>query len=154
MAKVFFPATVAGMIGRITTGVYYRSGSTKFGYLRSWVYPKLTNNNALRGSEYKNLSAIWGDASAEYKADFATYGQKYKDLPLYGNPYTARTASGFAIWLKAMYALQVTQPSVDLATLTSEDMDVLSAKVGTLKDCVENNYLPVVDGYDTLTEAF
>ena len=154
MAKVFFPATVAGMIGRITTGVYYRSGSTKFGYLRSWVYPKLTNNNALRGSEYKNLSAIWGDASAEYKADFATYGQKYKDLPVYGNPYTARTASGFAIWLKAMYALQVTQPTVDLATLTSEDMDVLSAQVGTLKACVVNNFLPVVDGYDTLTEAF
>lgn len=154
MAKVFFPATVAGMIGRITTGVYYRSGSTKFGYLRSWVYPKLTNNNAIRGSEYKNLSAIWGDASAEYKADFATYGQKYKDLPVYGNPYTARTASGFAIWLKAMYALQVTQPSVDLATLTSEDMDILSAQVGTLKLCVENNFLPVVEGYETLTEAF
>ena len=154
MAKVFFPATVAGMIGRITTGVYYRSGSTKFGYLRSWVYPKLTNNNALRGSEYKNLSAIWGEASAEYKADFATYGQKYKDLPVYGNPYTARTASGFAIWLKAMYALQVTQPSVDLAALTAEDMDMLSAQVGTLKLCVVNNFLPVVDGYDTLTEAF
>lgn len=154
MAKVFFPATVAGMIGRITTGVYYRSGSTKFGYLRSWVYPKLTNNNALRGAEYKNLSAVWSEASAEYKADFATYGQKYKDLPVYGNPYSARTASGFAIWLKAMYALQVTQPTTDLATLTAEDMDILSAQVGTLKLCVNNNFLPVVDGYDTLTEAF
>lgn len=154
MAKVFFPATVAGMIGRITTGVYYRSGSTKFGYLRSWVYPKLTDNNALRGAEYKNLSAIWGDASAEYKADFATYGQKYKDLPVYGNPYSARTASGFAIWLKAMYALSVSQPTVDLATLTTEDIDILSAQMGTVKACVENDFLPVVDGYDTLTEAF
>ena len=154
MAKVFFPATVAGMIGRITTGVYYRSGSTKFGYLRSWVYPKLTNNNALRGAEYKNLSAIWGEASAEYKADFATYGQKYKDLPVYGNPYSARTASGFAIWLKAMYALQIEQPTVDLATLTAEDIDILSAQMGTVKACVENDFLPVVDGYENLTEAF
>lgn len=154
MAKVFFPATVAGMIGRITTGVYYRSGSTKFGYLRSWVYPKLTNNNALRGSEYKNLSAIWGDASEEYKADFATYGQKYKDLPVYGNPYTARTASGFAIWLKAVYAWKVESPSVDLATLTTEDFELAASACGTLKACVVNNYLPVVDGYETLTEAF
>ena len=154
MAKVFFPATVAGMIGRITTGVYYRSGSTKFGYLRSWVYPKLTDNNALRGSEYKNLSAIWGEGSAEYKADFATYGQKYKDLPVYGNPYTARTASGFAIWLKAVYAWADETPTVDLTTLTAADFELVATQLGTLKACVENNYLPVVDGYDTLTEAF
>lgn len=153
MAKVFFPATVAGMIGRITTGVYYRSGSTKFGYLRSWVYPKLTDNNALRGAEYKNLSALWGDASAGYKADFATYGQKYKDLPVYGNPYSARTASGFAIWIKAMYALQVSMPTIDLATLTTEDLEMV-ASVATLKACVENDLLPVVDGYETLTESF
>ena len=154
MAKVFFPATVAGMIGRITTGVYYRSGSTKFGYLRSWVYPKLTDNNVLRGSEYKNLSAIWNEGSAAYKADFATYGQKYKDLPVYGNPYTEHSASGFAIWLKAIYAWKAATPAVDLATLTVEDFEIAAAEVGTLKACVVNNFLPVVDGYETLTEAF
>lgn len=154
MSKVFFPATVAGIIGRITTGVYYRSGSTKFGYLRSWVYPKLTNNNTLRGSEYKNLATIWGDASEEYKANFATYGQKYKDLPVYGNPYTERTASGFAIWLKAVYAWKESQPTTDLATLTTEDFELVAALVGTVKACVDNNFLPVVDGYETLTEAF
>lgn len=154
MAKVFYPATVGGIIGTVQTGVYYRSGSTKFGYLRSWVYPKYSASNEERGSWISNLSKLWATGSAAFKDDLRTYAAQYKNLPVYGDPYKHRTSSIFAIWYKAIVAWSLDNPSITLDTITAEDFDIAGGDVSTVKNCMLNGYLPTVDVGSELTEAF
>jgi hypothetical protein len=152
MAKFKFAPTIAGIIGTLGTGVYYRTNSSKFGLLRTWVMPKPSASTVLRGSYISNLSKVWKEAGTnEGKADLATYGQKYKLLPVYGEGLSVRTASGFAIWYKALYAYSEAVPQVDLSTLAAEDIALVGSDINTVADLVENGYLPAVDGYELLT---
>ncbi len=154
MAKFKFAPTIAGIIGTLGTGVYYRTNSSKFGLLRTWVMPKPSTSTALRGSYISNLSKVWNEsATAEGKADLATYGQKYKLLPVYGEGLSVRTASGFAIWYKALYAYSEAVPQVDLSTLTAEDIALVGSNINTVAVLVANGYLPAVDGYELLTQS-
>lgn len=153
MAKIKFAPTIAGIIGTLGTGVYYRTNSSKFGLLRTWVMPKPSASTVLRGSYISNLSKVWNESATEAgKADLATYGQKYKLLPVYGEGLSVRTASGFAIWYKALYAYSEAVPATDLSTLTAEDIALISSGINTVAILVENGYLPAVDGYELLTE--
>lgn len=153
MAKFKFAPTIAGIIGTLGTGVYYRTNSSKFGLLRTWVMPKPSASTVLRGSYISNLSKVWNEtATVEGKADLATYGQKYKLLPVYGEGLSVRTASGFAIWYKALYAYSVAVPSVDLSTLTAGDIVLVGSNINTVAHLVVNGFLPAVDGYELLTE--
>lgn len=152
MAKVVYPATVAGIIGTVGTGVYYRAGSTKFGYLRSWVMPSYSTSNAERAGWVKNLKLIWYEASGAYKAELALYAQKYKDLPVYGDPMATRTKSRFAIWYMMMVNWANKNPSVDLKTLTAEDLGIAGSEVLTIANAVVNGHLPSVEGYVDFTE--
>ena len=154
MAKFKFAPTIAGIIGTLGTGVYYRTNSAKFGLLRTWVMPKPSTSTVLRGSYISNLSKLWTESATEGgKADLAAYGQKYKLLPVYGDGLSVRTASGFAIWYKALYALSVDVPATDLSTLTAEDIILLSPGINSVADLVDSGYLPAVDGYELLTET-
>ena len=153
MAKFKFAPTIAGIIGTLGTGVYYRTNSAKFGLLRTWVMPKPSASTVLRGSYISNLSKVWKEAGTdEGKIDLATYGQKYKLLPVYGEGLSVRTASGFAIWYKALYAYSVAVPATDLSTLTAEDIELLETQINSVAALVNNGYLPAVDGYEALTE--
>lgn len=153
MAKFKFAPTIAGIIGTLGTGVYYRTNSAKFGLLRTWVMPKPSASTVLRGSYISNLSKVWKEtATVDGKADLATYGQKYKLLPVYGEGLSVRTASGFAIWYKALYAYSVAVPTVDLSTLTAEDIALTHTTINSVAALVNNGYLPAVDGYELLTE--
>ena len=152
MAKVVYPATVAGIIGTVGTGVYYRAGSTKFGYLRSWVMPSYSTSNAERAGWVKNLKLIWYEVAGAYKAELALYAQKYKDLPVYGDPMATRTKSRFAIWYMMMVNWANGNPSVDLKTLTAEDLGITGSEVMTIRNAVVNGHLPSVEGYEDFTE--
>lgn len=153
MAKFKFAPIIAGIIGTLGTGVYYRTNSAKFGLLRTWVMPKPSTSTVLRGSYISNLSKVWTENATENgKADLAAYGQKYKLLPVYGEGLSVRTASGFAIWYKALYAYSVAVPATDLSTLTAEDIALIGSDINTVADLIANGYLPAVDGYELLTK--
>jgi hypothetical protein len=153
MAKFKFAPTIAGIIGTLGTGVYYRTNSAKFGLLRTWVMPKPSASTVLRGSYISNLSKVWKEtAQVSGKADLATYGQLYKLLPVYGDGLSVRTASGFAIWYKALYAYSEAVPATDLATLTAGDIVLVGSTINTVAALVNNGYLPAVDGYELLTK--
>ena len=153
MAKFKFAPTIAGIIGTLGTGVYYRTNSAKFGLLRTWVMPKPSASTVLRGSYISNLSKVWTEnVTEDGKADLAAYGQKYKLLPVYGEGLSVRTASGFAIWYKALYAYSVAVPATDLSTLTAEDIELLDTQINSVAALVNNGYLPAIDGYELLTK--
>lgn len=153
MAKIHYPATVAGITGSIGNGVYYRSVSTRFGYIRNWVMPTLTPNNALRGSIMKNLADIWKDASELYKADFKAYAAKARLLPIYGNDTSVRANNGFAYFVMAMQGWSdIATPNVSLATITLEDITSAPAPLVTVSGAVIADLIPAVTGYEAYTE--
>lgn len=152
MAKIHFPATVAGMSGTIGTGVYYRSPSIKFGYLRTWVMPTMNANNALRGSIMKNLSVVWKDALTGYKTDFKSYAAKARLMPIYGNDTSVRANNGFAYFVKACQGWYDSSPStVDLETITAEDIASLPAPLITVSGAVHAGYIAIVPGFEAYT---
>ena len=155
MAKVIYPATVAGIVGRVTTGVYYRSASQKFGYLRSWTMPTITDNMTLHGSYMTNLRNIYmKDLDGAFVEDLKIYAAKYKDLPTYGEAYKVRASGAFAIWYKAVYVWSLAEgPTVNLDTVTIEDFGTFGTFGTSVAAIVANGWLPAVDGYELLTNG-
>lgn len=153
MAKIHFPATVAGMSGTIGNGVYYRSQSNKFGYLRNWVMPTMTPNNSLHGAIMKNMADIWQDCSELYKADAKAYAAKARLLPIYGDDTRVRANNGFAYFVSCIQKWYDTNPAgIDLKTVTLEDILSLPAPLTSIAQAVNSGFLPAVPGYEAYTE--
>lgn len=155
MAKVIYPPTVSGIVGRVTTGVYYRARSTRFGYLRSYVMPKITEHNTLLGSYLTNIRKMWAEEVQEaYKEELLEYAKLYKDLPIYGDDSSQRTKSSFAIWYKILSYWQKMDPvHIDLASVTGEDLLSLGEDIISVSKAVEFGAIPVVDGYEAWTAS-
>ena len=149
--KVKFKYGIATYSGTIDEMVYgsYRDGKLCIG--REYVYPRLTDNNASLGLSGSNLAKLWGEASAEYKADLKTYAQRNGTENI---PRTQLPPTNFALWIKLMYAWQKDNSSVDLGTISAEDFGLAGSAVSTIKNAVNNGYLLKVSQYEDLTETF
>ena len=156
MAKVIYPATVTGIVGRITTGVYYRSGSQKFGYIRSWAMPTIVQNMTRHGLYMKNIrNMLIEQMESDARAQFSLYAEEYKKLPSYGEAYSVRANSAFAIFYKSIYLWGVAQsPTVDLSSVTMEDTHTIGGYGANLKEVIEAGWLPMTPDYLTYTEPF
>lgn len=151
MAKISFNPAIDGIAGRLGKMVFFKVKHSFFGYIREYVYPKLTEQNAMTGKIMKNLAAIWDESSNDYKHDFRTYAEKYNALGWETNRLETRANSGFALFVKAMYAWGKTEdPVLDLSTLTFEDIGTLGGKVETVSNCVSYGFLPAVEGWESL----
>jgi|WetSurMetagenome_2_1015567.scaffolds.fasta_scaffold126174_4 hypothetical protein len=153
MAKVIYPPTVGGIVGRVTTGVYYRARGTRFGYMRSYVMPRITTHNNLLGSYITNLKTIWQSVTANYKEQLDFYAVLYKDLPIFGDDSKQRTRSKFAIWYKILMFAQAQDPThLDLATATIQDLKTLASDFMDISSAVTMGAIPAVTGYENWAE--
>lgn len=153
MAKVKFTQNVAGMSGKIGEGVYMFSSKQGLGYTRPYVYPSITQNNTLMGSQMKNIAKVYSSVTQEYKDDLSDYAVEYHALALYSKPNSERAYSPYAIFVKMMYALQLSDPAhIDLATITLSDLKTLGV-ASCVGAQVDAGYLPVTPDsktYDNL----
>ena len=150
--KVKFKYGIATYSGKLDEMVYgsYNDGKLCIG--RDFVYPTLNANHELLGSVGANLSALWAEASAGYKADLKTYAHRNK---MDNVPKTRLAPSAYALFIKLMYAWQADDPEhVELSSVTGTDVDSLGSKIASIKACVENGMLPAVSTFADLTEAF
>ncbi len=133
--------TYSGTIDGMTYGSY-RDDKLCIG--REWVIPTPTAQNTEVGSVGANLAVLWAAASNEYKADFKTYSGKYATEKV---PDTQLGPTGYALFNKAMWAWAEDEgPTVDLKTVTIEDIGTLGGKVASVAACATNGYLPAVTG--------
>ena len=133
--------TYSGTIDDMTYGSYRRN---KLCIGREWVLPILTPQNTELGASMANLAVLWAAASNEYKADFKTYSVKYasEQVSIRQLPPT-----GFSLFIKAMWAWAEDEgPTLDLKSVTIEDVGTLGGKVASVAACVTNGYLPEVEG--------
>lgn len=137
----------SGTIDEITFGSY-KNGSICIA--RKYVKPKLTENNAELGSVAKNLATIYSNCSEAYKSDLRTYADLYSR-----EVSGARKigANSYAIFVKLFYTFAAASgEAVDLKSLSYGDLATLFPEVTNIAASVDQGFLPVVTGYDLLTE--
>ena len=141
--------TYSGTIDEMTYGSY-RDHKLCIG--REWVMPTLTEQNGILGTIGSNLRDLWFSASEDYRGNFKTYAQRHCTQNV---PKTQACPNGYAMFIKACYAWQDDDPEhVDLASVNDEDVDTLGTKISTVKNCIDNDFLPAISEYDDLTGAF
>ena len=155
MAKIKYASFVAGLSGKSGSSVFFRSPSTGYGYLRAFTYPKITDNNNLRGAEFKNLTEQLKFVSTAGIADLKAYTAKYQKLPMIGEgDLSARANNHVAVWIMAIYnCAKENSASIDAGSVTLNDLKSLFVftKVSMV---VEQGWLPAVPGWEELTAAF
>jgi len=151
--KVTFKYGIGTFNGKIDNAVFWPQKSGVTSIMRKFTYPTLTSQNTLMGKIGKNLAKLWHVFTNEYKSDFRTYAQRY--YVQYGSEGDYDPArSPYAFWTHAIWAWSVDLPEVDLSTLTIEDLEVTGVPIHTVKNCIQNGYLRVIDQYDDLTAGF
>ena len=155
MAKIKYASFVAGLSGKSGSSVFFRSPSTGFGYLRAFTYPKITEVNNLRGSEFKNLTLQLSFVSPAGIADLKAYTAKYRKLPQVGEgDLSARANNHVAIWIMAVHNLARENPaSITVDTVTLSDLKTLFAFTDVAA-VIEQGLLPAVPGWEGLTAKF
>ena len=151
--KVTFKYGIGAFTGKIDNAVFWAQKSKLASLMRKFTYPKITTHNKKIGAIAKNLGFLWREFTNEYKSDFRTYAQRY--YVQYGTEGDYDPArSSYAFWTKAIWAWSDERPEVDLSTLTLEDLNVTGMAMSTVKNCVQNGFLRVIDQYDDLTAGF
>ena len=151
--KVTFKYGIGAFIGKIDNAVFWAQKSKLASLMRKFTYPKITTHNIKIGAIAKNLGSLWRKFTDDYHEDFKTYADRY--YVQYGTEGDYDPArSPYAFWTKAIWAWAKERPDVDLKTLTTEDLDVTGIAISTVKNCIQNGYLRVIDQYDDLTAGF
>lgn len=151
--KVYHKYAVGAYSGTIDDSVFYATKTRTRSIMRRWVMPRLTANNTLLGDIGKNLAVLWGDGSAVYKANLKTYTERYFGETPSEDGFDGNR-SPYANWVRLMYAWADENPSVDLKTLTAEDFGITGGPVSTVKNAIDNGFLPPISNYADLTEGF
>ncbi len=135
--------TYSGTLDEMTYGSY-RKHSLCIG--RKHVKPALTVQNDIMGAITKNLHAIYLDASTGYKADLKAYAKQNGKENVKN---TQMPPNSYALFIKMMYAWQEDSGgTVDLSSITLEDIQSTNAAVGTVADAIDAGYLKPVTNYD------
>ena len=150
--KVLFKYGIGAMAGTIDEGVYRFTANKTGSIMRKYTYPRLTENNSLRGSIMKNLASIWNSVSSSYKDDMKVYctiwNTTYKDP---SDPFSPERTS-FAMFLDMLYLFsELDSGHVDLETVTYTDLQTVGADIINIHIAVVNGYLKPVSGSDSLT---
>ncbi len=151
--KVYHKYAVGAYSGTLDDGVYWPAASKLRSYMRKYVVPRATEYNTALGNIATNLATLWASCSAEYKADLKTYTERaFGEYP--SEDGFDGNRSPYANWIKLMYSWADANPTVDLSSLTPEDLDMAGGEIQTVKQAVVNGYLPTISNIDDLTEAF
>ncbi|MCB5288013.1 MAG: hypothetical protein LHW64_09435 [Candidatus Cloacimonetes bacterium] len=116
---------------------YYRREGVVL--VRKYTYPKLTENNHRLGSVTTNLHAL--KPADGYKNDMRTYLGRYNALKQNEGRYIR---SWVNLYLKLMREMAKQDSTIDLITLTREDIFTKDLPCISVKKAVEAGLLPKV----------
>lgn len=150
--KVSFKYGIAYFSGTVDQAVYAPTAKKLGSYMRKHVIPRYTANNEEMGKVMKNIRSIWADVSSGYKAELKLYAAQHFVQLTPENDAWARPLSNFSWFVRLLWILQdENSGTVDLKTLTYNDIKTLFPEIVSVADAVDNQFLPVVTGYDAWT---
>lgn len=145
MAKVQYPATVLSFVGKIGSGVYYRSHGRGFGYVRQWVVPAPSEQNQYYGFKIYNLSRIWYFTSKQYKSDLRIYAPFWASLDYPVEFLKKRSSNPFSIFFHIFLKFEENFNINFLDFPLSLVIDEFSILPHTIKDTIDQGFLPIPD---------
>lgn len=144
--KVTFQYGLAGYTGKLDGLVFCNNRELGKAYARKYRYPRLTEGNERIGSVTSALFAL--KPSKAYQDDMYLYRKRYNALrENSGCP----VRSWSAMYLKLMYRMVKADGSIDLRTLTREELYARKLPCISVKMAVEAGLLPAVYAYTELT---
>ncbi|PKN72168.1 MAG: hypothetical protein CVU50_08480 [Candidatus Cloacimonetes bacterium HGW-Cloacimonetes-3] len=142
--KVSFQYGLAGYTGKADGLVYCYSKELGRVYARRNTYPKLTSENVRVGSITTALFAI--KPSKEFQNDLYLYRVRYNALR---ENHRQPVRSWSALYLKMMYNMAKADSTIDLKTLTRDDIYAQELPCISINKAVEAGLLPIVYDYET-----
>jgi hypothetical protein len=144
--KVKFKRNISSISGKVEDEVYYYNRALHETIMRSYTKPE-RNPMAER---YKlimaNLKLI--NPSEGFKRDIRDYLVLYNRLKV---TECKPVISWMNIYLKMLFAMEKGYPGIDLATLTREQIEQENLPCKNVKAAIESGLLPLVRGYEWLT---
>ncbi|MDD2211058.1 MAG: hypothetical protein PHY41_06580 [Candidatus Cloacimonetes bacterium] len=141
-------AAYSGTIDDITFASY-KDGAVCIA--RKYVVPKLTENNTRMGNIARNLADLYAEFSEDYKSDLRTYTDIYNREK---NPRTSLNCNAYSIFVKMMFKFaDEIGETVNLTSITYDDIDTLYFDLANIAAAVEAGYLPKVSGCELLTNS-
>ncbi len=137
---------LTGLSGRLGKLVFCIEKSSGACWTRYYVYPELTEHNHNIGSVGKNMSIIYHSANIGYIEDLKNYVDRY-NLSGFGSNGRLRA---FTCFTKMLYNLKKSHESVNLKTLTIEQIMNDDLPVRSIKEAIDNQLLPAVSRYQEL----
>jgi len=141
--KVHLKYSLAGYSGTIDHAVYYYHPRLHQSLMRKFVKPKETAANRRIKAVMANLELI--QPSDAYKSNFKNYLLAYNAMKEHQNK---PMLSWNNFYMKMLYAMEKAYPTVDLTTLSREQMLAEDLPCISLKRAVEAGLLPIVEGYE------
>ncbi len=144
--KVSFQYGLAGYTGKVDGLVFCFNKELGRVYARKNTYPRLTSENERIGSITSALFAL--KPSEAFINDLLPYRIRYNALrENHGQP----TRSWSALYLKMMYNMAKMDDSIDLRTITREEIYSRDLPCISIKKAVDAGLLPKVYGYEAYT---
>lgn len=143
--RVVYKYGLGGYRGRMDGVVYCYDRYLGRSYVRRAVYPKITEKNKAFGNANANLFKL--NPSQGYRDDLYYYMARYRNLKEAN--WSMRSWSSF--YLKLMYCMAKADGSINLGTLTREEIYSRNLPCISVKHAVEAGLFPVVYGYQEFT---
>lgn len=145
MPRAKFTNCIGSYSGKMDGVVFCHYRREGLVLVRKYVYPTLTENNRRLGSITANLHNI--QPSEGFKNDMRTYLGRYNALRENEGRYVR---SWVNMYLKLMREMARQDNSIDLLTLTREEIYTRDLPCVSVKRAVDAGLLPVVYDYENL----
>lgn len=151
MAKIVYSSLVSGIAGRVDDIVYYRGRNPTFGYIRGYIYPRITPNNVRFGQKMHNVGKIWAETAPPFKSDMEKYMYQYRNLPPDLKTLTEKANNSPAIFVKVMFEFEKRNSEhIGLDSIALDDIYDLYPELRSVKSMVENGFLLKLPGWKDL----
>ena len=151
--KVKFKFGIGSYAGTIDLATFYETKNGNGSFMRKWVKPKLTDQNAELGSIGKNLAQIYREVSAAYKEQLGTYVNLYNTAVSDSEDIFQVRVNKYAMFIKMFYAFAAANGgSVDLKSLSFGDLATLFPEIINIAAACNEGFLLSVPGCELLTE--
>lgn len=135
---------IKGMVGKKDGAVFYYHPRLKQYLMRAWVKTKKSAATDRAAAIMRNVANL--QPSDAYKDDLRNYIYQYNELKDYAHKPLTNWNNAF---LKLLYAMQKQYETVDLETLTRDQIYSEELPCITLKLAIEAGLLPKVKHYES-----
>ena len=130
-----------GFSGKLDGAIYYYHPRLKRTLMRRAPEMPVQVQNLEYAGIARQIKAI--NPSEEYRNDFRNYLNELRD-----RDESVRLPSWYSLFVKMLWAMQAKHPAtVDLKTITREQIIAQNLPCRSVKSAVEDGLLPVIPGY-------